>query len=224
MPCRGPSIMFCAWCPRTATCFWWRPRLPRTHSWWVSSVPGDLAVVIGGGLAAGAKLGFLPVVLSVTVGGWLGACLSFWIGRRGGVPLIERWGSRLSIGHAQVQGVERYFEAHGAKTVFLATFVAGFKNLVPALAGASNMGFGRFFGYSAAGTALRAFALVGVGYLFGQNLPRALEVIGKANGWLLALIVSALILLVVVRLIRALRSRRNDSGAKGQNRVDRGVP
>ena len=116
----------------------------------------------------------------------------------GGVPLIERWGSRLSIGHAQVQRVERYFEAHGAKTVFLATFVAGFKNLVPALAGASNMGFGRFFGYSAAvDIPLRGVALVGVGYLFGQNLPRALEVIGRANGWLLALIVSPLILLVV---------------------------
>jgi membrane protein DedA with SNARE-associated domain len=185
-------------------------------------VPGDVAVVLGGALASQGRLSPITTTVSVVAGVVLGSNLSYWIGRRGGLPLIDRWGSRFSMEKAQIEKVERYFFQHGPKTVFLAAFVSGFKNIVPAVAGASNMGLGRFISYNAAGSALRAVALVGVGYVFGANLPRAIEIIGSLNRWLLAAIIGFLVVMFAIGWYRKRRQAR-ESGESARDRVDRGA-
>src|SRR5690348_13519598 len=94
-------------------------------------VPGDLAVVLGGALAARGYLQPIPVAACVALGVVIGACLSFWLGRRGG-PSLVAWGeARFARGRLRARTVEEYFVAHGAKTVFVASFVAGLRNAVP---------------------------------------------------------------------------------------------
>lgn len=168
-------------------------------------VPGDVAVVLGGGLAAQARLDVAIVTMVVVAGVILGSLLSFWIGRRGGIPLIERWGSRFSLDSAKIESAHAYFRRHGAKTVFAAAFVSGLKNLIPAVAGASDMGFARFTTYNAAGSAMRAVVLVAIGYACGANLPRALELMRQANGWALG---AGVALLLGGFAVRFLRKRR----------------
>jgi undecaprenyl-diphosphatase len=186
-------------------------------------VPGDVVVVLGGGLAAQARLDTAMVAVVVTVGVILGSLLSFWIGRRGGIPLIERWGSRFSLEQSKIEKVHAYFRRHGAKTVFAATFVSGLKNLVPAVAGASAMGFGRFAVYNAAGSATRTLLLVAVGYAGGANLPKALELAQQANGWAVAVTLGLVTAFLALRFVRK-RRLNGQSGENPQDRVDRGVP
>ena len=61
-------------------------------------IPGDLVVVLGGGLAQRAGLSPVYATLAVVLGVLLGSNLSFLIGRHGGNALIERWGERLGVG------------------------------------------------------------------------------------------------------------------------------
>jgi membrane protein DedA with SNARE-associated domain len=185
-------------------------------------VPGDVAVVLGGALAARGRLEPFLVAVVVITGVVVGSNTSFWIGRRGGTPLIERWGARFSVDRSRILAVELYFRQHGAKTVFLASFVAGLKNLAPAVAGASRMGLGRFVAYNAAGSTVRGVALVAIGYVFGANLPRAIELAGSANEWVLGIILGAVLLLLVLRIKKRRRASR-DSGANSEDRVDRGA-
>jgi len=168
-------------------------------------VPGDVAVVLGGGLAAQARLDVTLVAVAVMLGVLLGSMLSFWIGRRGGIPLIERWGTRFAIERRNIDHVHGYFHRHGAKTVFAAAFVAGLKNLVPAVAGASEMGFARFVAYNAAGSAVRCVGLVAIGYACGANLHRALDLARRANGWVLGLALAGLIGFLALRWVRKAR-------------------
>jgi len=174
-------------------------------------VPGDVIVVLGGALSARAHLAVAHVAIVVVVGALLGANLSFWIGRRGGMALVERWGERTSPGRVRVQRVEDYFHRHGAKTVFLAAFVAGIKNLVPTVAGASRMPVLRFVLYNAAGCAARSVALVGIGYFLGANLPRAVKAIGSFNLWALALVALLGVAFAVLR-----RARRRPKSSRGE--------
>jgi undecaprenyl-diphosphatase len=174
-------------------------------------VPGDVAVVLGGALGATGRLDPFTVVLVVIVGVLVGANLSFWIGRRGGVLLIERSAARFSIGPNRIEQVELYFARHGQKTVFWASFVSGLKNLVPAVAGASRMSSVRFFAYNAAGGAVRSVVLVGVGYIFGASFPRAISVIGSLNVWLLVVLVTFL----VTRLLIGWAKGRRSGGSSG---------
>jgi membrane-associated protein len=185
-------------------------------------VPGDVAVVIGGALAASAALDPVMVTLVVMIGVLLGANLSFWIGRRGGTPLIERSAARFAVEQRRIEQVELYFSRHGAKTVFLASFFSGLKNLVPAIAGASRMGAVRFFAYNAVGSTIRSGALVAIGYVFGANFPRAMKMIGAANVWILAAILAPTSVLLVLGWRRRRQAAR-ESGESPRDRVDRGA-
>ena len=186
-------------------------------------VPGDAAVLVGGALSASGELEPIRLTLVVVAGVLLGANLSFWIGRRGGIPLVERSAARFSIEPRRMRQVEDYFASHGAKTIFFASFVSGLKNLIPAIAGASRMGGVRFFAYNAAGSVIRSAVLVAIGYVFGASFPRALRIFGSANVWIVAILVVAMVVLFVARR-RKLRRQALESGADGQDRVDRGTP
>jgi membrane protein DedA with SNARE-associated domain len=182
-------------------------------------IPGDLVVILGGGLAQRAGLSPVSACLAVIGGVLIGANLSFWMGRRGGNALIERWGERLGVGEKRVRMAEAYFAAHGAKTVFVGSFISGLKNLVPAVAGASRMGFVRFTAYSAIGSTCRSIALVAIGYVFGANLERALRIVGSLNGWVLAVGISALVWGLTHHYLKKRRMLR-EGGAKAEDRVD----
>jgi membrane protein DedA with SNARE-associated domain len=182
-------------------------------------IPGDLIIVLGGGLAARAGLPPVSAALAAVAGVLIGSNLSFWVGRRGGSVLIERWGERFGIGEKRVKLAEAYFASHGAKTVFVGSFISGLKNLVPAVAGASRMGFVRFAAYSAVGSTVRSVALVAVGYLCGANLERALHVAGSINGWVLGVMGAAVIAALAHHFAKKRRTAR-EGGAKGQDRVD----
>jgi membrane-associated protein len=165
-------------------------------------VPGDVIVVLGGALSAHANLTVGGVVASVVAGVVLGANASYWIGRQGGgMALVDRWGLRVSV-----LRVEDYFRLHGAKTVFLAAFVAGIKNLVPAVAGSSRMPVWRFVSYNAAGSIVRTAVLVCLGYFLGASLPRAVGAIGLFNSAALCVVAVLVTALLVAR--RITRARR----------------
>jgi undecaprenyl-diphosphatase len=181
-------------------------------------IPGDLVVVFGGGLAQRAGLSPVTASLAVVAGVLLGSNLSFWIGRHGGTALIERWGERF-VGQKRVRMAEVYFAEHGAKTVFVGSFISGLKNLVPAVAGASRMGYVRFAIYSAFGSTCRSIALVAIGYLFGANLEHAIRVVGSVNGWVLGFGAVALTWAVTHHYVKKRRLAR-EGGAKPQDRVD----
>jgi membrane protein DedA with SNARE-associated domain len=182
-------------------------------------IPGDLVVVLGGGLAQRAGLSPLYASLAVVAGVLVGSNLSFWIGRRGGTALIERWGERFGVGEKRVRMAEVYFAEHGAKTVFIGSFISGLKNLVPAVAGASRMGFVRFAAYSAVGSTCRSCALVAIGYLCGANLERAIHVVGSINGWVLVFGFTALAWGVTHHYVKKRRLAR-EGGGKREDRVD----
>jgi membrane protein DedA with SNARE-associated domain len=182
-------------------------------------IPGDLVVVLGGGLAQRAGLSPVYASLAVVAGVLLGSNLSFWIGHRGGTALIERWGERFGVGQKRVRRAEIYFAEHGAKTVFVGSFISGLKNLVPAVAGASRMGYVRFAAYSAVGSTCRSVALVAIGYVFGANLEPALRVVGEINGWVLAVGVALLAWGATHHYVKKRRLAR-EGGTKGEDRVN----
>jgi undecaprenyl-diphosphatase len=166
-------------------------------------IPGDAIAIVGGALAATGPLSIAPTYVVVAAGVTLGSLASFWLGFSGGIPLLERWGARARVTRARLDALEAHFQKHGPKTVFVGCLVSGTKNLVPAVAGASRMGFGRFAVFSLLATALRSAIVVGVGYAFGTHVDRALAVAREADRWLLAGVIAGVVLLFAVRRIRA---------------------
>lgn len=159
-------------------------------------VPGDVIVMLGGVLAAQGVLSLPIAFLVVLLGVLIGLNLSYFLGFYGGIPLLSRWGARFGMTRVRIAAVEAYFEKHGSKTVFLSAFVAGIKNLVPAVAGAMRMSYPRFLVYGFSGGFLRAIVAMGFGWLFGASIESALVWLRRFNIW--ALIVVGIVVLLFV--------------------------
>lgn len=176
---------------------------------------GDVVMFAGGFFANGGQASLPLVMLS----GFAGAILSdnaiYWIGRRGGRPLLARIVKMRILSFlldARSLGkVRRYFDEHGGKTVFFGRFGPGLRSMTPLFAGVSRMKYHQFLPYNLAAATIWAIATATVGYLFGEYWDELLAV-ARSVGYGFVALVALLVALYVYRRRRA--KKRNRSSAK----------
>jgi membrane protein DedA with SNARE-associated domain len=144
-------------------------------------LPGETAVVVAAAFAARGSLNVFGVVLSTTIGTVLGGSGGYWIGRIGGRSLLDRYGHLLRMDQQKLARTEAYFERHGVKTVFFARFVALLRIFGSLMAGVAHMPFPTFTAVNAFGGLLWAATFSALGYLFGKNLHRLDDYLGRVG-------------------------------------------
>src|ERR1019366_2120974 len=86
-------------------------------------LPGE-TVLLAGGLAAARGILSLPLVILVGASAAiLGDNLGYLVGRRGGRPLLLRYGQILHVKDRQIAILDSFFARHGPKTVFFGRWV-----------------------------------------------------------------------------------------------------
>lgn len=163
---------------------------------------GDVVLLAGGLFAHSGQLSLPLVMLS----GFVGACISdnsvYWIGRIGGRPLIYRILKmrflNFLINEKSLDRAERYFDAHGRKTVFVGRFGPGLRSMTPLFAGVTRMKYYRFLPYNLAAGVVWAVAYSLVGYIFGQYWDELIAV-AKSFGYG---VVGLVILVLLAYLLR----------------------
>lgn len=162
-------------------------------------VPGETALLAGAALSRSGTL-FLPLVIATAIAGAiLGDNVGFWVGRRGGRALIERFGGKVGLTSTRLVQFDRFFDRHGAKTVFIARFVTGLRVFGAVLAGASDLAWGRFLLYNSTGAIAWATIFGTLGYLLAYSWQTLERWIGRSG---VALLAAAAIFLLVVLLRR----------------------
>jgi membrane protein DedA with SNARE-associated domain len=168
--------------------------------------PGEVFLLAAAAWAASRHLPIALVVLVGYVGATAGSDLAYVLGRRGGRPFVERFGSAFHIRPGHLALAELVFARHGDKAVLVAHFVIGLRTWASILAGMANMPFWRFQVFSAAGSLVWVAAIVVAGYALGSNLGligAMMGAIGIGGVVFIAVIVSVL----VVAQERATRRR-----------------
>ena len=164
-------------------------------------VPGETALLAGAALSRSGAL-FLPwVIATAVVGAIFGDNIGFLIGRRGGRALLERFGSKIGLTPGRLVEFDRFFDKHGAKTVFIARFVTGLRVFGAVLAGASDLPWGRFLLYNATGAVAWATTFGAVGYFLAYSWETLEEWIGRSGLVLLAAV-------AIIAVVAVLRRRR----------------
>jgi membrane protein DedA with SNARE-associated domain len=180
----------------------------------------ELVMVYAGALASGAFASqhvvlfgheiapggwaFLTMALAGTLGYAVGAIVGWWIGRRGGRPLVERHGRLLHLGPGRLEQAEHWFDRYGRWAVLLGRITPVVRSFVSIPAGIFEMPFWPYLWLTLIGSAIWAFALAGIGYAFGSNYERF------HHAFDLALVAGAavLVLYLVFRWFSRLKSRR----------------
>ena len=146
-------------------------------------------------------------VLLATLGSLVGAVVGYYIGAWGGRPLLNRYGGYVGIGASDLDRAERWFERWGSAAVFFGRMVPLVRTFVSYPAGISRMPMGRFLLFSALGSLPWNAALIGAGYVVGENYPQ-IEAALKPFEYVIYAVVLALVAYFAFRWWRAKRRVR----------------
>lgn len=170
-------------------------------------VPGETALLAGAALSHFGELSLPRVILVAMAAAILGDNLGFLIGRRGGRQFIERFCGRFGLTAARLRQFDRFFDRHGARTVFIARFVTGLRVFGAVLAGASRMRWRDFLLYNASGAVVWCTVIGIVGYTLGHSWELLEKWIGRTG-------LIALAAIVVVAIVAVARRRRAVSSSE----------
>jgi membrane protein DedA with SNARE-associated domain len=161
-------------------------------------IPGPLILVCAGALAAGGKLGVLPV-LGITV---VACVLADWIwfeaGRRRGDKILH-FLHRLTTRDPEFHDrrAKRIFARYGPALLLVAKFVPGLDAVAPPLAAIARTSRVRFLTLDAVGSGLYACAYGGLGYVFRHDLNRAAEYVSRTGKLFVGLVVAAVCIYII---------------------------
>ncbi|GIF22682.1 membrane protein DedA with SNARE-associated domain [Actinoplanes tereljensis] len=141
--------------------------------------PGETAIIAGAAYAGRGHLNIFVVALAAFVAAAVGDSVGYWIGRRGGRPLLLRFGRYVRLTSHRLDRVESFMSRHGPKMVVVARFVEGLRQFNGVVAGSTRMPFGRFLVWNVLGAALWVGCWSTAGYFAGDHLEEIATTVSR---------------------------------------------
>ncbi|HEY0528588.1 MAG TPA: DedA family protein [Gemmatimonadaceae bacterium] len=144
-------------------------------------LPGEIALVTAAAFASRGSISIQIVIFLAALGAALGGVIGYWIGNKGGLALIGRYGGYVGVRQSHIDRVHMFFERNGAKTILFGRFVAVLRTWASVVAGAACMSFRRFVLYNTLSSAVWATVFGLLGFYFGKDLPLLEHYISRAS-------------------------------------------
>jgi len=183
-------------------------------------LPGETVLLVGGVAAARGIMSLPLVILVAAAAAILGDNLGYLVGRRGGRPLLFRYGRLLRIRDHQMAILDSFFEQHGGKTVFFGRWVLYLRAWAALFAGASRMHWKTFVFWNALGGIAWAATMATIAYVFAKSVERVSSIFGAA-GWILAVLVGITVAIVITRMQRRAENRALVAASEARIREER---
>ena len=182
-------------------------------------LPGESALVIAGAFAATGHLSIAAVIVISAVAAIVGDNCGYWIGRKGGLALLRRYGRYFWLDEKKIAKAHAFFEKHGAKTVFLGRFFAVLRTWAALLAGVAEMRYTTFTFFNVTGGIAWALTYGTLGYVFGRNLRKLEHYIGQVSFIVTLVVVLAIVFIVGSRWFRKHEDELSDEAMSAADRV-----
>jgi membrane protein DedA with SNARE-associated domain len=144
-------------------------------------LPGEIALITAAAYASSGQISIATVIALGALGAIVGGVLGYWIGIKGGLPLVTRYGGYIGVRKSHVDRAHAFFERNGAKTILFGRFVAILRTWAAIVAGAAAMSFPKFVTYNTIGSIVWAIVFGFLGYYFGRDLPLLEKYISRAS-------------------------------------------
>lgn len=174
-------------------------------------VPEETALLAAGYLVWRGDLRWSLVLLVGIVSAVAGDNVGYWIGRRYGPSVLERFRRLIGISPPRFQSMRTFIVRWGPLGVFVARFLAGLRFLAGPLAGAVGLHFSAFMTANVLGALLYVPAVVAAGYIVGYGagayVERVLQTLGRVEYIVLAVAVIFVASVFAWRAVRAFSGR-----------------
>jgi len=156
-------------------------------------LPSEIIMPFSGYLVYTGEFNLVLVGIVGALGNLTGSLLAYWVGARGGRPLVEKFGKYVLLSHHDLDLAERWFAKYGRSTVFFTRLMPVVRTFISFPAGISGMKLSTFSLYTFLGALPWSIALAYVGSKLGENWDTVGQYFHKADILIGILIAAALI-------------------------------
>jgi membrane protein DedA with SNARE-associated domain len=168
-------------------------------------IPSEVILPLAGFLAGAGSMDLTLVLVTATLGSYLGALALYWLGAWVGLERSVRWLSKLPlVDEDDFRKAAGWFSGHGRAAVFFGRLIPGVRSLISLPAGAERMPLASFSLFTVLGSGLWNTVLILVGAALGTQY----ELIEQWSEWLDRIVYTAIAAVVVVFVVRRLRRDR----------------
>ncbi|AAY60332.1 DedA family protein (plasmid) [Bacillus cereus] len=122
-----------------------------------------LLTFVGYNVSKGTMSG-LFAFLSGVAGAILGITLSYLLGLKLGLPILNKYGPKIYIKEQHIEKTHILFEKYGPFLLMIGYFIPGVRHLTAYFAGMSNLTFWRFCLYAYSGAVIWVSIFIGLGW------------------------------------------------------------
>ncbi len=166
-------------------------------------MPSEVIIPFAGSLVAAGRFTLLGVSLAGALGSCIGASIAYYIGYKGGRPLVQKYGKYILISAHDLEMADRFLQKHGAKATFIGMMLPVFRSFISFPAGISRVNFKKFLAYVFFGSLFWSLLLGYLGMKLGENWATLRE---KFKGFDVAIVVF-IVLLAALWIYRHFRNR-----------------
>ncbi len=134
-------------------------------------LPGETITLVGGFLAGNGELRYPLVLLCTVAGAILGDSAGYWLGRWGGLPVLEKIGKVFRMPSDEIEIAREKFRGSADRAVFFGRFIAILRIFAGPMAGLSGMPYQRFLFFNSTGALVWGVVTTGVAYYAGTLIP-----------------------------------------------------
>ncbi|MCL4472594.1 MAG: DedA family protein [Actinobacteria bacterium] len=175
-------------------------------------LPSEIIMPFSGYLVFTGEFNLVLVGIVGALGNLAGSLLAYWLGARGGRPLIEKYGKYVLLSHHDLDMADRWFSRYGRSTVFFTRLMPVIRTFISFPAGISRMKLSTFSLYTFLGALPWSIFLAYVGFKMGENWDTLGGYFHKADIFIGILIVAGIVW-YVWRHINNIKKDRIEQGA-----------
>jgi len=132
-------------------------------------IPSEVIMPVAGYALAHGQLQLILLATIGSIGANLGSIPAYWVGAKGGRPLIERYGKYILLSGRDLDLAERFFQKYGSITVLVGRLLPIIRTFIALPAGIAKMNQVRFHIYTFIGSWPWCYALALLGMKLGNT-------------------------------------------------------
>ncbi|HUZ96296.1 MAG TPA: DedA family protein [Edaphobacter sp.] len=163
-------------------------------------IPSEVIMPLAGYALAHTQLQLIILATVASLASNLGSIPAYWVGARGGRPMVERYGSYLLLSRRDLDLVDHFFARYGSITVLIGRMLPIVRTFIAFPAGVAKMNQLRFHIYTFIGSWPWCYVLAYVGMKLGAQFntnPRFKEIFHRFHLGVEAVIVVGFLWFVI---------------------------
>ena len=129
-------------------------------------IPDEVLMLLTGYFTKIGTLDYMFSLFICFIGSFFGMLVSYFIGKKAGRPLIQRFGKWVGITEKRIVKTEKWMHKYGPFSIIVSYFIPGIRHIIFYFCGVSHLRLKTYVLYAGIGAVAWCFLLITVGRIF----------------------------------------------------------